>query len=127
MPVRPHVPDWPPPDRFSWKFVFGICINFVDHIHGWLKSDKSNNSGLLPPVIVGPYNSDTAFSARYAEEPLLVIEAGLCEVRTGTEETGEHRALRMIDCKRRMSIFKICCSSRDLRYLECVAQMRKYL
>jgi hypothetical protein len=48
-------------------------------------------------IIVGPYKSDTAFSARYAEEALFVIESGLCEVRTGTEETGEHRALRMID------------------------------
>jgi len=82
---------------------------------------------LLYLIIVGPYNSDTAFSAGYAEEALFVIEAGLCEVRTGTEETGEHRALRMIDCKRRLSIFKICCTSRDLRYLEFVAQMRKYL
>jgi hypothetical protein len=71
---------------------------------------------LLLLLMDGPYNSDTAFYARYAEEALFVIEADLREVRTGAEETGEHRALRTIDCKRRMSI--ICCTSPDLRYLD---------
>jgi hypothetical protein len=73
---------------------------------------------LLFLIMDGPYNSDTAFCVRYAEEALFVIEAGLCEVRTGAEETGEHRAPRTIDCKRRMSIFKICCTSPDLLYLD---------
>jgi hypothetical protein len=71
-------------------------------------------------TMVGPYNSDTALSARYAEESLFVIEPDLCEVRTGSEETGEHRALRTIDCKRRMSIFKISVvrTSSNLRFLD---------
>jgi hypothetical protein len=72
---------------------------------------------LLFLIMDDPYNSDTSFCSRYAKEALFVIEAVLCEVRTGGEETGEHRALRTIDCKRRMSIFKICCTSPDLRCL----------
>ena len=73
---------------------------------------------LLFLIMDGPYNSDTAFCARYAKEAHFVIEADLCEVRTGAEEIGEHRALRTIDCKRRTSIFKICCTSPGLPYLD---------
>lgn len=40
---------------------------------------------LLLLLMDGPYNSDTEFYARYAEEALFVIEAGLREVQTGAE------------------------------------------
>jgi len=120
MSDRPHVPDWPPQADFLEILCLVFALNIFDHIRVWLKSDKSNSSGrrvcLLLLIVDGPYNSHTAFYARYAEEELFVIEAGLREVRTGAEETGEHRALRTIDCKRRMST--ICCASPDLRYLD---------
>jgi len=96
------------------QIFFRFCVwylhCFFDHNHVWLKLDKSNSSGRHVCVYCFPswmalYNSDTSFCARYAKEALFVIEAVLCEVRTGGEETGEHRALRTIDCKRRMSIF----------------------
>jgi hypothetical protein len=84
-------------------------------------------------IMVGPYNSDTAFSGKYAEESLFLIEAGLCEVRIGAEETGGHRALRTIDCKRRMLIFQISvvrlptCDISIMIVNKCVARMRRYL